>query len=166
MVRGQLALIGLGMLATGGVAVLTNVVLPYGSDDFHFCDIGTLSTLQFVLAIAYATFINRLFDLRVLVRETLVYGILLAFVLGAYSSAVFLVTQYLTSGSEELTQFAVLLIAFSFDPLRRILEQKTDRLLFGEQGVEGECRKGGGGKRGAGAGGRLALALLFPWRRP
>jgi hypothetical protein len=166
MVGAQMALIGSGMLATGGIAVITNALLPYGFGDFRFCDVGTLSTLLFVLAIAYATFINRLFQLRVIIRETLVYGILLAFVLGAYSSTVFLVTQYLTSGAEKLTQFAVLLIAFSFDPLRRFLEEKTDQLLFGERGAEGHGRKGRTGKKGGRTGNRMALALLFPWRRP
>ena len=40
-----------------------------------------------------------LFDLRILVRRALVYGLLLAFVLGSYSSAVFVVSQYLTEGA-------------------------------------------------------------------
>ena len=58
------------------------------------------------------------------------YGILLTLVLGAYSSTVFLLTRYLTTGADKLTQFAVLLIAFSFDPLRRFLDKKVETLLF------------------------------------
>ena len=127
--RGQLTLIGLGMLTTGGIALLTNALLPYLLGDFRYCDVGTLSTCGFVLAIAYATFIHRLFHLRFLLRKTLVYGLLLAFVLGGYSSAVFLITQFLTSQSDRPTRFAVLMIAFSFDPLRRFLEKKADRWL-------------------------------------
>jgi len=164
-VRGQLTLIGAGMLATGAVALISNAVLPYGIGDFRFCHFGTLSTLFFVLAVAYATFIHRLFDLRVFIRETLVYGVLLAFVLGAYSSSVFVVTQYLSSGAAKLTQFAVLVIAFSFDPLRRFLEKKTDDLLFGEGGAEDGCRKQRANTKRGGIGSHLALGLLFPWRR-
>jgi len=164
-VRGQLALIGLGMLATASVATVTNVLLPYVWNDFRFCDAGALSTLFFVLAVAYATFIHRLFDLRVVVRKTLVYGVLLTLVLGAYSSAVFLVSQHLTSGAEKLTQFVVLCIAFSFDPLRRYLEEKTDEFLFGKRA--GDLEPGNRrGNRKDGVGSRLRLALLFPWRRP
>ena len=129
-VKGQLALVGAGMLATGGTAFLTNAVLPYGFGDFRFGDLGTLSTFLFVLAVAYAAFAHRLFDLKRVVRKALVYGVLLAFVLGAYGSAVFLVTQYLTEGAGKLVQFAVLMIAFSLDPLRRFLERETERLLF------------------------------------
>jgi hypothetical protein len=165
-VRGQVLLIGSGMLLTGGVALVTNALLPYGRGDFRFCDVGTLSTLFFVLAVAYATFVHRLFDLRVIVRETLVYGMLLAFVLGAYSSTVFVLSQALTEGAEKLVQFAVLLIAFSFDPLRRFLEEKTDRLLFGDREDHGAGGRGRGSRKRRRLGSRLTLALLFPWRRP
>ena len=135
IVRRQLTLIGAGMLLTGGVAFVTNALLPYGFGNFRFCDLGTFSTLAFVLSITYATLLHRLFDLRFILRETLVYGLLMTFVLSAYSSAVFLITQYLTEGAEKVTQFAVLLIAFSLDPLRRFLEKKADRLLFSKQTV-------------------------------
>jgi hypothetical protein len=165
IVRGQMALIGLGMLATGSIAFIANALLPYGWGDFRFCDGGTLSTLLFVLAVAYATFLHGLFDLRVLLRRTLVYGLLLAFVLGAYSSAVFVVSQYLTESAGKVTQFAVLLIAFSFDPLRRFLEEKTDHLLFGERDSEGTRKKRRGSEKSERTGSRFALALLFPWRR-
>jgi hypothetical protein len=135
-VRGQLALIGLGMLTTGSVAFLCNALLPYVWGDFRFGDWGPLSTLLFFLATASATFVHHLFDLRVLLRRTLVYGLLLAFVLGVYSSTVFLLSAHLTESAGKLTQFAVLLIAFSVDPLRRFLEKKTDQLLFGKHGAE------------------------------
>lgn len=164
LLRGQFALIGTGMLATGGVATVTNALLPYAFDDFRFCDVGTLSTLLFVLAVAHATFLYRLFDLRLLIRKTLVYGLLLTFVLGSYSSALFLVTQFLTTGAERWTQFAVLLIAFSVDPLRRFLERKTDQWLF-EEGADKNPGPTGRGRPSARLRSPLSLALLFPWRR-
>lgn len=155
--RQQMAFVGLGMLATGGISLVTNALLPFGFGYFSLCDVGTLSTVLFILAVAYATFIHRLFDLQVVVRKTLVYGVLLTFVLGAYSSAVFVLSQHLTSGADKLTQLVVLFLAFSFDPLRRFLEEKTDRLLFGKRAEEG--------KRGKRRGARTVLALLFPWSR-
>jgi hypothetical protein len=124
-------LVGWGILLTGGIAAVTNAYLPYALDDFRFCDAGTLATLFFIIAVAYAVFIHDLFALQVIVRETLVFGILLAFVLGAYTSALFVITLYLTDSAGRLSQFVVLFLAFSFDPLRRFLEKKVDRLLFG-----------------------------------
>jgi hypothetical protein len=162
-VRNQLGLVGTGIVTTGGIAAITNALLPYAFRDFRFCDIGTLSTLAFVLTTAYATFIHRLFDLRAVVRETLVYGVLLAFVLGAYSASIFLVTQYLTSGAEPLTQFSVLVIAFSLDPLRRFLEEKTDRLLFGTD--DGSLEPGDDRGKVRPRARRRLLPLLSLWRR-
>lgn len=154
VLRRQLGLVGLGMLVTGAISATSNSLLPYLYGDFRFCDVGTLSTLAFVLAVGAATFFHGLFDLRVILRETLVYGLLLTFVLGAYSSAVFVISQHLTANAEKWTQFVVLLLAFSFDPLRRFLEKKTDQFLFGG-------REGSGSARVT----PFTLALLFPWRR-
>jgi hypothetical protein len=128
--------------------------------------VGTLSTLLFVLATACATFLHRLFDLRVLLRRTLVYGLLLALMLGAYSTTVYMVSEHLTGSAGKVIQFVVLLIAFSFDPLRRFIEEKTDALLFGEEDSGGAPRKGRESGKGGGAGSRLTPALRFRWRRP
>jgi len=93
---------------------------------------------------------------------------LLAFVLGAYSSAVFVIAQSLTESAGKWTQFAVLLIAFSFDPLRRFLEKKIDGFLFGQDGAapeDGRAEKPRPGRRKRGrTGSRWPLALVFPWR--
>ena len=158
--RGRLTLIAMGIVATGGVSLITNVLLPYGFGDFRFCDAGTLSTLVFLLTIAYAVFFHGLFDVRIMVRATLVYGLLLTLVLGGYSSAVFVASQYMTgaAGAGRLTQFVVLLIAFSFDPLRRFLEEKTDALLFGTETKTTQ-------KKRQSYGTKIRLASLFPWRR-
>jgi hypothetical protein len=161
VVRDQLTLIGLGMLGTGAVALVTNALLPYWSGDFRYCDVGALSTLLFLLAVAYATLWRRLFDLRLFLRKTLVYGVLLTGVLGVYSSTVFVVSQQWTAQSDSWTQFAVLVIAFSFDPLRRFLERKTDQWLFEPRG-EAEAGKP---QRSSRSGSRFILSLLFPWRR-
>ena len=58
--RDQLTLSGGGMLTTGTVALIANVLLPYGFGNFRWCDVGALSTLLFLLAIAYATLWRRL----------------------------------------------------------------------------------------------------------
>lgn len=129
--QAQLLLIGVGLLAMGGISAVTNALLPYQFQDFRFCDAGPLSTVLFASAIAYAVFVHQLFGLRLVLRTALVYGVLLAFVLGAYSSGVFVLSQYLTEGSGKMEQFLVLFLAFSFDPLRRFLEGKVDALLFG-----------------------------------
>jgi hypothetical protein len=150
--RDQLALVGLGMLATGAVTLTTNVALPYGLGDFRFIDAGPLSSLLFLIAVGYAILRHRLFDIRVFVRKTLVYGLLLSLALALYAGVVALVTQQVSrEGTGPLAQLSVLVIAFAFDPLRRFLEEKTDQLLFGKPGAAGEHRK----RRRSGNGQRL-----------
>lgn len=131
--RDQLTLLAGGMLLTGAVAFVTNALLPYGWGDFRFCEVGVLSAFGFVSAVAYTTLVLRLFDLGVFVRKGLVYGLLLTLAIGIYSSAVALLSQHLTENAGSLAQFVVLLIAFSFDPLRRLLEKKVDNWLFEDE---------------------------------
>jgi hypothetical protein len=130
-VKDQLYAVALGVMAMGLASMITNVVLPYGFGDFHYTDAGPLSTILFLLCVGYAILQHRLFDLKLFVRKTVVYGLLLTFAVSAYSAVVVLVTDWIAGPSaDSLTRFGVLLIAFSFDPLRRFLEQRVDRLLF------------------------------------
>ncbi len=143
-VRDQLGLVAVGIIATGSVALVTNAALPYLLGDFRFTDVGTLSTMLFLLAVGWAVVRHRLFNLKSFLSRTLVYGLLLSLVAAAYSAVVVLVTERLTSGSRGMwAQFGVLLIASSFDPVRRFLEKKVDALLFRKTGsadAAGETR--------------------------
>ena len=68
--------------------------------------------------------------------------------MGHYSARTKFVELFVHNGAGKLTQFSVLLIAFSFDPLRRFLEKKTDHLLFRPNGAERMGRKQRGGRQG------------------
>ena len=132
--RDQLLLLGWGTLATGAISLVTNALLPYTFDDFHWIDIGPLSTLLFLLSVAYAVIRHQLFDIRVFVRRAVVLGVALSLVLACYSALVLLVTdKFASSESGGVTRFGVLVLAFSFDPIRRFLEGRIDKLLFHEQ---------------------------------
>lgn len=85
---------------------------------------------MFLLSVGYAVLKHRLFDLRRLVRKTVVFGLLGSLALAVYGAVVVLATErFAGSGSASLTRFSVLVIALSFDPLRRSLETKVDKLL-------------------------------------
>jgi hypothetical protein len=129
--RDRLTLVGAGVLITGIVGVVADIILPYGFSDFRFTDAGPLSTAAFLLAVGYAVLRHRLFDLRLLVRRTLVLGVLGSLALAAYGAVVVLATErFAGEGAGTFTRFGVLVIALSFDPLRRGLEKRVDRLLF------------------------------------
>lgn len=132
--RDQLLLIGWGIVMTGSISLVSNALLPATLGDFRWIDIGPLSTLVFLICVAYAVVRHQLFDIRVFVRRTLVLGVALSFVLAAYSALVLLATDtFASSESGGVTRFGVLVLAFSFDPIRRFLEKRIDKLLFPEQ---------------------------------
>ncbi|WP_394793072.1 histidine kinase N-terminal 7TM domain-containing protein [Armatimonas sp.] len=132
--RDQLLLLGWGTLATGVISLVTNALLPYTFDDFRWIDVGPLSTLLFLLSVAYAVIRHQLFDIRVFIRRAVVLGVALSMVLACYSALVLLVTDtFASSESGGVTRFGVLVLAFSFDPIRRFLEGRIDKLLFHER---------------------------------
>ena len=132
--RDQLLLLGWGIVATGLVSLWTNIALPYSFGNFDFIELGPLSTVLLLLAVAYAVVRHQLFDIRIFLRRTLILGVALSLVLGAYSALVLLATdRFASSESGGLTRFGVLVLAFSFDPIRRFLEKSIDRLLFPER---------------------------------
>lgn len=132
--RDRLTLVGAGVLATGIAGVVADIILPYGFGDFRFTDAGPLSTALFLLAVGYAVLKHRLFDLRLLVRRTVVLGILGTVALAAYGALVVLTTdRFAGEGAGSFTRFGVLVIVLSSDPLRRALEKRVDKLLFREE---------------------------------
>ncbi|WP_309706917.1 hypothetical protein [Armatimonas sp.] len=90
--------------------------------------------MLFLLSVAYAVIRHQLFDIRVFIRRAVVLGVALSLVLACYSALVLLVTDtFASSESGGVTRFGVLVLAFSFDPIRRFLEKRIDKLLFAER---------------------------------
>lgn len=131
--RSQLRLIGGGILATGLVGLLTNVLLPYTFSDFRFIHIGTLSTLLFLLAVGYAVFVLHLFSVRVLITMTFVFAGLVTLALEVYQLALGFLVHLLPFGDPAQRNLAATVIAltvnaFTQEPLKRGLEKVVDRL--------------------------------------
>lgn len=130
------------------VGVITSAVLIFVTD-FIFVvilNIGgflaylPLYTLFFVLATAYAIVAHHLFDIRLIIKRTVVYSGLLLFTLGSYSMIVFLLTTILGGNSIGSSLFAfkpflanlaaAIFIALGFEPIRLYLTRVTDNFLF------------------------------------
>ena len=132
-VKSQLRLIGIGGLATGAVALVTNVLLPYAFGDFALIHVGTLSTILFLAAVGDAVFVHHLFDVRVVLRAAFVYAGLVALALELYQLALSFLAHLLPLGNAaERTYAATALVlvvnAFTQRPLKRWLERLIDRL--------------------------------------
>lgn len=129
-------LIGLSVSLVGGF--LTNSISFYIVGDYRFAKYGPYPTLFFALAIFYAIVAHRLFDIRVIIKRTVIFAGLSAFTLSVYAVIVFVLTglfggqgqQALTVANIVPNLVAAIVIAQTLEPLRRWLTEVTDNWLF------------------------------------
>lgn len=133
--RAQLYFILLGTIPTSLLGVIFNMLLP-SLGDFRYTWVGSGSTLFWLGCLSYAIVAHDLFDIRVIIKRTVVYSGLLLFAISAYSLLVFSLTT-LSGGdpvfrTETFTTnlLAASLIAIGFEPLRKWLVRVTDKYLF------------------------------------
>ncbi|MCC6190188.1 MAG: sensor histidine kinase [Anaerolineales bacterium] len=96
--------------------------------------VGQLAVAGIVIAIAFAIFRYRLYDVDVIINRTLVYGALTACVIGLYVLVVGgLGTFVQAQGNLIIALLATGLVAVLFQPLRERLQRGVNRLLYGER---------------------------------
>ncbi len=88
--------------------------------------------------ISYAIVRHRLMDIRLVVARTVSYSLLLTLLVAVYAFSMFFISSSLfpvTANGNQLvvSAFLALIIAFTFQPLRRWLENVTDRFFFKER---------------------------------
>jgi signal transduction histidine kinase len=95
-----------------------------------------LLVLSFVFPICIAIGIlrYRLYDIEIIIRRTLVYGILTVCVVGVYVLVVGGLGALIgTSGNLLISLLAAGLVAVLFQPLRALLQRGVNRLLYGQR---------------------------------
>jgi hypothetical protein len=100
--------------------------------------VGILATTAFILvpiSIGFAILRYRLWDIDILIRRTLTYGILTALLVGIYFASVIALQRVLAfftgaQQSELVTVLSTLGIAALFFPLRRGIQQVIDRRFY------------------------------------
>lgn len=144
-VRGQLEWLGMGLLLTASVAILCDLALPYLFHIFALQEVGALSSLIFLACIAYAITVHHLFDIRIVVRKTLVYAALIAFALELYQLAIEALARLLPLGNTEqrhlfAAAIAFTINAFTHERLKSWLEHWVNRLV-GQRGRAQEVQR-------------------------
>lgn len=133
--RSQLRLILLGTALMFGLIVGT-VFIPVNLLNFSgFAPYISLYTLTFVGATAYAIVRHHLLDIQIIIRRSLVYSALLttltllySIVVAVFNSVFSFDNQYFGLRLTDLV--AIIVIAFTVEPLRRLIEKTTDRIFF------------------------------------
>ncbi len=136
-VRSQLSVIGLGVAVTAAVTIVTGIVLPYGYRIYRYEEVGALSVVFLIAAIAYAITFQHLFNVQIVIKKTLVFAILVGLVEKVYSGGIELLVRYIPGADnspvlhEVVSLATVLLISVSFHPVKRWLERVIDGMIYG-----------------------------------
>lgn len=98
--------------------------------------IGIYSSIFFIFAMFYAIVRHRLMDIRMVVARSVAYVLLLVMLAGIYAAAILAVQSFIfPSAAYSAGYIAVqiglaILMAFSFQPLRRWITKITDKIFF------------------------------------
>jgi signal transduction histidine kinase len=116
-----------GTIAVAGVAA---AFLPWPIGETPMM----LALLSVPVATAIAILRHHLFDINLLINRTLVYVTLTVFVAGIYVAMVTLVGGFLERQVElGVSLLATGVVAVLFQPLREWVQERVDRLMFGER---------------------------------
>ena len=130
----QIQYLVLGLVAASIFALLLNVILPI----FGFStlvSLGPFAALFLVGSVSYAIIKHRLLDIEIIIRRSVVYSALLATLTVFYSIIVFGLNRiFLPTGAAAFPRptdlVAIMLVAFTVDPLKRLIEKTTDKVFF------------------------------------
>lgn len=135
--RSRLQYVLLSLLVGLGIAILTNAILPSLLNNYTLSSaVGPVATIVISVGFAYAIIRHRLFDIRQVVARSVAYVLLLLTLAGMYGLAIFSITRFLfpsnagSSGQSIVSVALAVILAFTFQPLKRFFEHITDSILF------------------------------------
>jgi hypothetical protein len=92
--------------------------------------LGQLAAAGIIIAIAFAIFKYRLYDIDIIINKTLVYGALTATLALVYFMSVVLLQQIFPAESPISIVLSTLAIAALFSPLRRRIQNAIDKRFY------------------------------------
>ena len=124
----------LGAALTAFCGLFFNLFLPL-LNNYHWVWAGPVCSLFFVGFSVYSIVAHQLFDIKILIRRTLVYSLLLALMAMAFSGLELLLTSaagvILGEGNTFIAHLlAALIVSLGIQPVRQALERWAHSLLF------------------------------------
>lgn len=125
-----------GTIITVILISIVNFVLPTIEGELgKLASYTPYSLIVMESSIAYAIAKHRLLEIEVIIRRSLVYSTLLVILIGLYSLLVLGLNRiFLPAGTDTWPRFtdliAIVVVAFTVDPLKRVIEKSTDRVFF------------------------------------
>lgn len=134
--RVQLQLVMFGLVVGFGLTLLATIVLPLAFSITLLIPISSLFLLIPGVLISYAIVAHRLFDVKAIVARSVVYILLLAILGGLYAAGFFGISRLLFQDHLDpifqnlLNIFLAVILAFTFQPIRLLLERVTNRIFY------------------------------------
>jgi signal transduction histidine kinase len=130
--KSQLRLLLFGALLMFCAIITTNFLFVIFLETTNFVSLLPFYLTFFAITIAYAIIRHRFLDISLLVARTVSYSLLLFVLLLVYTSLIFTLTEFIPVAINHTFIYAAMaiVVAFSFDPIKRFLETTTDRFLF------------------------------------
>lgn len=137
LLHAQLKFLLFGLFVTFTLIAIGNLLFVILLKTSLFVPLGPTYSLILIGSISYAIIKHRFLDIRLVVARTVSYSLLTIIVVGVYTFSLFVISQLvfptvMTSNQLVVSVVLSLLIAYSFQPLRKSLEKVTDRLFFQE----------------------------------
>lgn len=134
----QLRFVLLGIFVTTAFIFLVSFILP----SFGYLDLSPLdspSLIIFVSFAAYAIIKHRLMDIRTVVARSVAFSLIIGILAAFYAGAVFVANSLIFTGESQSTAYIAyqaflgLVMALTFQPLRRWVTKATDKIFFKNQ---------------------------------
>lgn len=130
----QIQYVLLSTTFVSSLAMFTNLFLPT-LGYFTYNWLGQVLTTFWVGGISYAIVKHRLMDIRLVVARTIAYSLLILIIGVSYVGSTFLISAFILgipAVQNQLLLYTVLtiIVAFSFDRLKKILENLTDKIFY------------------------------------
>jgi signal transduction histidine kinase len=139
LVRTQIQYVLYGASITAIVLLFLNALIPRViSIGPEITRIGIYSTAIFVFSVFYAIVKHRLMDIRLVVAKSVTYTLVLVLLAGFYAGSVLAIERmFFPSEIQDIDYvqaavrtFLAVVMAFSFQPLKRWITRRTDKIFF------------------------------------
>lgn len=131
----QLKYLVFGITVTFSLLILTNFLFVVLLSFSELVILGPIFTLVFVGFITYSIIKHRLMEIRLVIARSLAYTLLLAILATLYTIGIFSVSPYFLGKQITIQQMIVsstlaLILALTYEPLKKLLESHTDKIFF------------------------------------
>jgi signal transduction histidine kinase len=135
LAKQQIRLVTFGILLMLGLIIVTIMIPVAFLRSNIFVPLAPLYSLIFLGMTAYAIIRHKLFDIRLIVARAVAYVLLATILFASYIFATVLGTSIFFGASTKIGQLVLysvltLIAAYSFQPLRTLLENATDKIFY------------------------------------